>query len=417
MFRGLVTIEEAKTIINQNFRAEPTGVEEVRLLEAFNRVLAEDAIALLDIPPFNRSTVDGYAVRSEDTFGAEENKPVKVRLIGAANVGEAPKTSVKPGTAVEIMTGAPMPEGADAVVMAEDTEQKGEEIYIYNAVAKDENVMKAGSDIKRGEVVLRTGQLLGAREIGGLAAIGLDRVKVYRTPVVAILSTGAEVTEPGKPLPPAKIYDINAYSLSAAVMECGGRPLYMGVYQDDAAEIENAIRQALEMADVVLTSGGVSVGPKDVLPKTLSILGKPGLIICGIAAKPGKPTSVASINGKPVFSLPGHPASALLMFHILICPFIERLAGLKPKENFKVKALASTKMFSARGRRTYVTVKIRKDDSSRLWAEPVPTGQSGAITTLLRADGYVEIPENQQFIEAGEEVQVNLFTRTQTPIW
>lgn len=412
MFRGLVTIEEAKMIINQNFKTSPLGVEEVRLLEAFNRVLAEDVVAQLDIPPFNRSTVDGYAVRSEDTFGADENKPVRVKLIGVANVGEVPKTSVKPGTAVEIMTGAPMPEGADAVVMAEYTERKGEELYIYNAVAKDENVMKAGSDIKRGDVVLRAGQLLGAREIGGLAAIGQDKVKVYRVPVVAILSTGAEVTEPGKPLPPAKIYDINAYSLSAAVMECGGRPLYMGVYQDDAAEIENAVRKALKMADVVLTSGGVSVGPRDVLPKILSLLGKPGLIICGIATKPGKPTSVASVNGKPVFSLPGHPASALLMFHLLVRPFIERLAGLKPTESPKVKALASTRMFSAKGRRTYVTVRLLRDDSGRLQAEPVPTGQSGAITTLLRADGYVEIPENQQFIEAGEEVQVNLFAGT-----
>ncbi|MEM0313686.1 MAG: molybdopterin-binding protein [Candidatus Bathyarchaeia archaeon] len=412
MFRGLVTIEEAKMIIDHNFRAEPLGVEEVQLLEAFNRVLAEDVVAPLDIPPFNRSIVDGYAVRSEDTYGAEENKPVRLKFIGLVNVGEMPMTSVKPGTAMEIMTGAPMPEGADAVVMAEEAERKGEEVYIYNAVAKDENVMKAGSDIKRGEAVLFAGQLLGAREIGGLAAIGLDRVKVYRMPVVAVLSTGAEVTEPGKPLSPAKIYDINAYSLSAAVTECGGKPFYLGVYQDDPSEIENALKKALETADVVLTSGGVSVGPKDVLPKTLSLLGKPGLIICGIATKPGKPTSVASVNGKPVFSLPGHPTSALLIFNLLVRPFIERLAGRSPTESPKVKARASTRMFSAKGRRTYVTVKLKRDESDRLWAEPVSTGQSGAITTLLRADGYVEIPENQQFIDAGEEIQVSLFART-----
>ncbi|MEM2911295.1 MAG: molybdopterin-binding protein [Candidatus Bathyarchaeia archaeon] len=411
MFRKLLTIEEARQTIQKYFEAKPLGVEEISLLEAYNRILAEDVTATLDIPPFNRSTVDGYAVKAEDTFGAEENRPLKLKLCGTVNVGEMPKITVEHGTAAEIMTGAPMPEGADAVVMAEQTERKNDEIYVYSAAARDENVMKAGSDIRKGETVLKKGQLLGAREIGALAAVGLEKVKVYKVPRVAVLSTGAEITEPGKPLPPGKIYDINAYSLSTAVVESGGKPVYLGVFPDDAVEIEKALRKALASADMVITSGGVSVGPKDVIPKTLSSLGKPGLIVCGIAIKPGKPTTVASINGKLVFSLPGHPTSALFVFHLLARPIIEELAGRKPEKAYTVKALASTRMFPARGRRTFIMVNLRKDMSKRLFAEPVPTGLSGAITTLTKADGFIEIPENQQFIDAGEEVTVYLFKK------
>jgi putative molybdopterin biosynthesis protein len=409
MFRRLLTFEEAKRVIQQNFEAKPLGVEEVPLLEACNRVLAEDVVSPLDVPPFNRSTVDGYAVKAEDTFGADESSPVKLRLCGTVNVGEMPEIKVERGTAAEIMTGAPIPDGADAVVMAENTEQKNNEVYVYAAVVKDENVMKAGADIKKGETVARKGQLLGAREIGAIAAVGKSKVKVYKVPRVAVLSTGAELTEPGKPLASGKIYDINAYSLSAAVVEGGGKPVYLGVFPDEQNELEKALKRALASADIVVTSGGVSVGPKDVIPKTLNLLGKPGVIVCGIATKPGKPTTVAVVDGKPIFSLPGHPTSALLIFHLLVRPIIEQMAGKKAAEPFTVKAFASTRMFPARGRRTFIMVKLKKDVAKRLVAEPVPVGLSGAITTLLRADGFVEIPENQQFIEADEEVTVHLF--------
>ncbi len=411
MFRRLLTLEEARKAIYQNFEVKPLGVEEIPLLEAYNRVLAEDVTSPLDIPPFNRSTVDGYAVKSADTFGAEENHPIKLKLCGTVTVGEMPKIAVEHGTAAEIMTGAPIPEGADAVVMAEYTELKNGEIYVYSAVAKDENVMKAGSDIRKGETVLKKGQLLGAREIGAIAAVGLSKVKVYMVPRVAVLSTGAEVTEPGKPLLPGKIYDINAYSLSTAISESGGKPLYMGVFPDDAFEIEKALKKALASADMVITSGGVSVGPKDVIPKTLGSLGKPGLIVCGITIKPGKPTTIAVINGKLVFSLPGHPTSALFIFHLLARPIIEGLAGREPEKAYTVKALASTRMFPAKGRRTFIMVKLKEDKAKRLFADPVPTGLSGAITTLVNADGFIEIPENQQFIDEGEEVTVHLFKK------
>ncbi len=409
MFRRLLTFEEAKQTIQKHFEAKPLGVEEVPLLEAHNRVLAEDITASFDIPPFNRSTVDGYAVKAEDTFGAYENKPVKLKICGTVNVGEKPKITVTSGKAAEIMTGAPMPEGADAVVMAEHTERKNSEIYVYTAVAKDENVMKAGADIKKGETVVKKGQRLGAREIGAIAALGKAKVKVHKVPQVAVLSTGAEITEPGKPLTPGKIYDINAYSLSAAILESGGKPVYLGVFPDDAATLEKTLKKALVSADMVITSGGVSVGPKDVVPKTLGCLGKPGVIICGIATKPGKPTTVAVVDGKLIFSLPGHPTSALLIFHLLVHPIIKRMAGRKPTKPATVKALVSTRMFPARGRRTFTMVKLKKNKAKGLLAEPVPVGLSGAITTLLKADGFVEIPENQQFVDVNEEVIVHLF--------
>lgn len=409
MFRELLSLDEARQIIQRHFKLKPLGTETALLLEAYNRVLAEDVVAALDIPPFNRATVDGYAVKAEDTFGADENRPNKLKISGTVNIGEPPKTLVKQGTAAEIVTGAPMPKGADAVVMSEFTERRKDDVYVYRAVAKDENTMKAGADIQKGETALKKGQLLGSREVGVLAAVGLKKVEVYGIPRVAVFSTGTEIIEPGEELPLGKIYDINAYSLSTAVAESGGQPLYSGVIQDDMTELQATLKQALASADMVITSGGVSVGPKDIMPKVLNTLGKPGVIICGIAIKPGKPATVALIGGKPVFSLPGHPASALLVFHLLARPIIQQMAGRSSEKIRGVKAYASMRMFPAKGRRTYVMVNLKRDKSNRLLALPILTGLSGAITTLAKADGFLEITENQQFVDAGEEVTVQLF--------
>jgi putative molybdopterin biosynthesis protein len=216
------------------------------------------------------------------------------------------------------------------------------------------------------------------------------------------------VTEPGRELPPGKIYDINAYSLSAAVLESGGKPAYFGVVPDEKNALQKALESALLSADIVLTSGGVSVGPKDITPQTIDCLGKPGLVVCGVAVKPGKPTTVAFAGEKPVFSMPGHPTSALLMFHLFVRPVIQLLAGRHVREIAMVKAIVGARMFSAKGRRTFVMVKLTKDKVNRLIAEPVETGASGAITTLAKADGFVEIPENQQFVDAEEEISVSL---------
>jgi putative molybdopterin biosynthesis protein len=409
VFRKLITFDEAQKAIESQFKPAALGEEEAVLLEAYNRVLSEDVVSTIDIPPFNRSTVDGYAVKAQDTFGADENQPATLQVSGVVSVGEQPQATVGKGEAVEIVTGAPIPKGADAVVMVEDTEREDGELHVFSSVTPNENVMKRGSDIKKGEAVLKKGQVLGSSEIGVLAALGLTKIKVSRIPMVAVLSTGSEVTEPGKPLPLGKIYDINAYSISTAVVESGAKPVYFGVVPDDKTALSKALRTALASADMVITSGGVSVGPRDYTPQIVDSLGKPGIVVYGIAVKPGKPTTVGFVGDKPVFSLPGHPTSALLIFYLLARPLIQRLAGRPVTAIKTVKAAAGSRMFSAKGRRTFVMVKLMFDESCRLIAEPVETGASGAITTLAKADGFVEIPENEQFVDADEEVAVALF--------
>jgi putative molybdopterin biosynthesis protein len=408
MFRRLMTFDEAKKVVAEQLKPTTLGAEEIPLLDAYNRVLKENAVSTLDIPPFNRSTVDGFAVKAEDTYGAEENQPAKLTVRGTVNIGEPPKIRLVKGEAAEIVTGAPLPEGADAVVMVEDTDREAAELCVYRAVTKDGNVMKRGTDVHKGETALKAGQVLGASEIGVLAALGLTKAKVFKVPVVAVLSTGGEVTEPGKRLLAGKIYDINAYSLSTAVRESGGNPVYIGVVPDDKAALRKALEYALASADMVLTSGGVSVGPHDLTPQIVDSLGKPGVLVSGIAVKPGKPTTIALIGKKPVFALPGHPTSALLIFHLFARPVIQLMSGKPAVEAKTVKALAAKRMFQAKGRRTFVMVKLECAKSGRVVAEPVETGASGAITTLAKADGFVEIPADQQFVDADEEVTVGL---------
>jgi putative molybdopterin biosynthesis protein len=408
LFKKLVSFDEAKQIIAKNFSPKPVGKEAVPLEHAYNRVLAEDVVAPIAVPPFNRSTVDGYAVRAQDTFGADEDSPITLKLRGRVKVGEPPKVIIEKGMAAKIVTGAVLPEGADAVVMFENTVEKEGLVMVYTSVSKGDNVMKAGSDISKGEAVLKKGWALTAYEIGVLAALGITKIKVYRRPRVAVISTGAEIIEPGKPLSTGKIYDINAYALGAAVLECGSEPLNLGIVEDESHKIEEALKKALSTADLVITSGGVSVGPTDIIPKVLNTMGKPGVIVCGIAIKPGKPATIAVIDGKPIFSLPGNPASALLVFHLFVRPILLGMAGRPMEQPKTLRALAATRMFAARGRRTFVTVRLTRDKTGEFVASPVPFGLSGAIMTLSKADGFIEIREDQQFVDEGEEIVVHL---------
>jgi molybdenum cofactor synthesis domain-containing protein len=411
VFRKLLSLDEAIQILKKNFSPQPVGAERVFLSEAHNRILAEDIRASIDVPPFDRSTMDGYAVRAIDTFGADESKPAALKFCGQIPVGEFPTIVVEKGMAAEIATGGPIPKGADAVVMVEYTTRRNEKVFINRPVSKGQNIMQAGSDIRKGEKALEKHQILSSREIGVLAALGSTEVSVLKRPRVAILSTGAEVMEPGKRLPHGKIYDINAYAFAAAVLECGGEPINLGIIPDNKNQLKDAVKRALDSADAVITSGGVSVGPKDLIPQVVDKLGKPGVIISGIAVKPGKPTTIAMVEGKPVFSLPGHPTSSLLIFHIIVRPIICKMAGRIEETPLTLKAVATTKMFTARGRRTFVMVNITQTKTGKPLASPVPTGLSGAITTLAKADGFVEIPEHQQFIDAGTEILVYLFSK------
>ena len=409
MFRKLLSFDEAKQLLEQTFDAKPVGVETVSSSEAHERVLAQDIVAPLNIPPFTRSTVDGYAVKAANTFGASEDQPVTLKFCGHVVIGESPNVAVKNGLAAEIVTGAPLPDGADSVVMVEQTTQKGNNISVHRPVSIDENLMAAGSDIRKGETVLKAGRFLGSREIGVVAAIGLTEVVVYRRPKVAVLSSGGEVVAPGEPLPPGKIYDINAHTICAAVREAGGEPINLGIVPDKKDKLTKALKNALGSADAVITSGGVSVGPKDFTPQVVDSLGKPGVIISGVAVKPGKPMTIAVVDGKPVFSLPGNPTSSLFMFNVFVHPVIVKLAGRPEEELPKLKAVAAKKMFPARGRRTFIMVNLAYDKNGTLLVSPVPTGLSGAITTLAKADGFVEISEKQQFVDAGTEIDVYLF--------
>jgi putative molybdopterin biosynthesis protein len=409
MFRKLVSLDEAQRILKDHFSQKPIGVEQIRISQACNRVLARDVIASINVPPFDRATVDGYAVKAEDTFGAEENRPIALEFSGDIPVGMLPGITVERGTAAGIVTGAPLPKGADAVAMMEYTAKKGSTIVLRHPVSRGENVMKAGSDIKRGETILEKSEVLSSRTIGVLAAVGLTEVEVHKRPIVAVLSTGAEIVDPGERLPPGRIYDINTHTLSAAVEECGGTPINFGVIPDEIDHLETMIQKALNSADVVMTSGGVSVGPKDIVPKVLAALDAPGVIVHGVAMKPGKPTTIAVVNGKPVFSLPGHPTSALLAFHMFARPTISRMGGRVGEPFAVLKALAATRMFPAKGRRTFIMVKLAKDGSGSLLASPVPLGLSGAITTLTKAEGFIEIREERQFIDVGDEIAVYLF--------
>jgi molybdenum cofactor synthesis domain-containing protein len=409
MFRKLLSLEEADKAIARRVKPRALGTEETNLLGAFDRVLAEDIVAAQDIPPFDRATVDGYAVRAQDTFGAEENRPVKLKICGTIRIGHLSNIEVGRNQAAEIFTGAPIPGGADAVVMVENTERESEHIRVFSAIPKSGNIMDAGSDIKKGETVLVKSRRLGSREIGAIAALGIDRVKVQTIPRVAVFSTGPEVMQPGGRLAPGEIYDINSYSLSAAVLISGGKPIHLGIVEDEFSELQETLKAALKSADMVVTSGGVSVGPKDLMPKVLASLGENGLIFSGIAVKPGKPTTVADIDGKLVYSLPGHPASALMIFHLLVRPTIQTMAGITPTKDSEIEVEAATRMFSAKGRKTFVMVKLKGNKADGFLAEPVSKGDSGAITTLTKADGFVEIPENVQFVDIKEKVTVHLF--------
>ena len=404
IFRELVSIEEAKKRLFSKLKIEQK-VEDVPLIEAYGRVLAEDCYSSVDVPPFDRATMDGYAVKAEDTFGAEEDNPVALKVVGKVEAGELPNVEVKRGTAVEISTGAVIPKGANAVVMVEYTSRENDTVFIYKPVPPGANVMSAGSDIMAGELLVRKGTRLTAREIGVLASAGFKSVKVVKKPVVAVISTGNELVNPGDRLEFGKIYDVNAYTISAGIIENGGIPIILGIARDNADEIRSKIAEGLKIADIVVLSGGTSAGVGDMIYRVIEEFGE--VIVHGIAVKPGKPTVIAIANGKPIFGLPGYPTSALMIFEIFVAPLIRRMAGISEEETKIVKARIPFKVFSAMGRREFLPVNL-VEGKDGLMAYPF-ADYSGAISTLAEADGFIEIPENKVFLEEGEVVDVKLF--------
>jgi putative molybdopterin biosynthesis protein len=389
-------------------RALPSEIR--TLAAALGSALAEDIFAPIDVPPFDRSNVDGFAVRSADLAAASEAAAVRLALNGEIIAcGTAPVLQVASGRATAIATGGPLPRGADAVVMVEHTQPAGRHaIEIRRAATPGQFVSYAGSDIARGESLLRSGTIIGSREIGMLAACGIAEVKVVRRPRVAVVSTGDELVQPGGELAPAAIYDSNGAIVAAAIDENGGVAHFVGAIPDDEAMLEAAMRKALAEADLLVLSGGTSKGAGDVSHRIIDRLGQPGIIAHGVALKPGKPLCLAVCDAKPVVILPGFPTSAMFTFHDMIVPVLRRMAGLPPRADAKVSAKVPVRIASELGRAEFVMVSL-VNGKDGLIAYPSGKG-SGAITSFAQADGFLRIDALADQMLAGTEVEVTLFT-------
>lgn len=409
-FLTILSREEALARFEAALFPWSVPTEKRSLAEALGLALAEDVAAQVDIPPFDRSSVDGFAVRAADLVAASDLRPVRLMLNRETIAcGSVPQLAVLPGTATAIATGGPLPRGADAIVMVEYTQPaEGGAIEVRRAVSPGQFVSTAGSDMARGEVVLRAGSVIGAREIGILAACGTPQVTVARKLRVAVLSTGDELVQPGEPLQPAGIYDANGPIVSAAVTENGGEAHFLGAFPDDEARLETAMREALASHDVLILSGGTSKGAGDVSYRIIGRLGKPGIIAHGVALKPGKPLCLAVCGGKPVIILPGFPTSAMFTFHDMVVPILRRMAGLPPRVDAQTSAQLPFRVPSELGRTEFVMVSlVQGRDGLMAYA----TGKgSGAITAFAQADGFIRIDAFADHLPAGAQVPVTLFT-------
>jgi putative molybdopterin biosynthesis protein len=404
---------------DRRFRAAinltPCGIETVPLDAALGRVLSAHVVSLVDVPFFDRSNVDGFAVVAQDTFGASEEAPRTLRIAEEEiHTGVVPAAIVESGKAVLIATGGMLPRGADAVVMIEDTDTSGGELYVTRAVTPGTGISFAGTDITAGETVLRRGRVLTSRDTGVLAAIGVDHVNVWRKPIVAILSTGDEIIAPGNPMQPAKVYDSNAQVLADAVRELGGEPKRLGIVPDDLALLRERLHHALEFADIVLMSGGTSKGAGDVSYRVVSELEDPGIVAHGVALKPGKPICLAATGGRAVVVLPGFPTSAIFTFHEFVAPVIRMLAGRGSQERTIVPAKLAVKVNSEIGRTEYLLVGLVEtgDEGPGTSLAAYPMGQgSGSVTTFSRADGFATIGRHEEIVQAGTIIEVQLLGR------
>ena len=424
-FLNVVTRDEATVRFQQHLKLEPLGRQNVPLGAALGRILAEDIRSAVDVPGFDRSNVDGFAVIAADTFGASEEVPRRVRLASEIiHTGIVPTTETTRGNAVAIATGGMMPRGADAVVMVENAHVDGQELRIGRAVTAGSGVSFAGTDVTAGEIVLRRGQILASRDTGVLAAIGVTAVDVWRRPIVAIISTGDEIIPPGEPMQPARVYDSNAQVIADAVRELGGEPRRFGIVRDDLDALRGRLGEALEVADVVLLSGGTSKGAGDVSYRVVAELTDPGIVAHGVALKPGKPICLAATGGRPVVVLPGFPTSAIFTFHEFVAPVLTAMSGRGIQARAVVPATLSVRVNSEIGRTEYLLVGLveaaqnpRSDSGSRiahsadhaLVAYPMGQG-SGSVTTFSRADGFTIIGRHDEIVPAGTIIDVHLLS-------
>jgi len=393
---NVVSKDEAVGIVkNKTNRAVPES-EKVNIENALGRTLCEDIVSPENVPAFDRTTVDGYAVHADDTFGASASIPAQLEIAGEILMGENADFSLESGKCVKISTGGMLPVGANAAVMVEHTDNADGLCLVYKSVAPYENVTKAGDDIAVGETALKKGTVITPAEIGILASLGVYEIPVYKKPVIAIISTGDEIVKGD--IKAGQIRDVNTYLLSSAAESFGCKPYVYGAVRDDYEEIRSAVSVCLEKADAVIVSGGSSAGARDMTVKIIDELGE--VFFHGIAMKPGKPTIFGTVNGKPVFGLPGHPLAAYFVFRLIVCEYIKQIMNL-PEEKSVKNAVLSVNIPSNHGREEYLCVKLNENGE----AVPLHT-KSGIISVLRQAEGFIKIPRDSEGIDRGTTVEI-----------
>ena len=412
---GRENVLEAGTALEKlisNIRVDKLRETQVRIEDSLGMVSSRDIISSEDLPSFARSTVDGYAVRAGDTFGATEAMPAYLNLFKEVLMSEKADFRLPADSASKIPTGGMLPENADAVVMFEHVQIVDKHmIEALKPVAPAENVVQVGEDVKKGEVVVRRGQRMRPQDIGACAGIGVTEISVYERPVVSIISTGDEIVPAGVSPEAGQVRDINSYVISAMVLESGAVSIKKGIFKDEYKVLREAIETAMADSGAIVLSGGTSVGTKDMVARIIDDIGSPGVLFHGVSLKPGKPMIGGVMKGIPIFGLPGHPAAVSICFELFIRPVLHLLSGLKERwpqySSRTVRARVSKNIASSQGREEHVRVML-EDREGELWAVPV-LGKSGLITTLVKADGTIVIPLHVNGIEAGEIVDVRLF--------
>jgi molybdopterin molybdotransferase len=406
-----LSVEDARQLLGTHLPAKELISLRIPIEQSFGRVLSEQISSPEDLPAFSRSTVDGFAVNSSDTFGATEGMPGYLTVSREILMGERPDFTLTRGRAAKIATGGMLPGGADAVVMLEHVQYADKDlIEVLRPAAPGENVISAGEDIRKDELILSRGTMLRPQDVAALAGAGITSVAVYEKPRVSIISTGDEIIPAGSPAEAGKVREMNAYTLSGLILAQGGIPLRKGIVRDVYEEIRDALGEALRDSDMVLISGGSSVGTKDMTAEIIGSFGPPGVLFHGVALKPGKPTIGAIVGGVPVFGLPGHPAAVAVCFEVFILDVLRVLTGREgtgSSARRTVSALLAKNVSSDGGREEHVRVSL-KEEGGELWAVPV-LGKSGLIRTLVKAEGTIVIPSHVRGIEKGERVNVLLF--------
>lgn len=408
--KDFFNVMSLEAVLGLQDRFSPLSTEQVPLSLAHGRILASALVSDSDLPDFPRSTMDGYAVSASSTFGASDGSPAWLTIAGSVAMGEAPTFTVGPGQAARIATGGMLPPGTDSVVMIEHTEKVDDTtIEVYKSVAPGQHIIDKGEDYEKGHVILETGQVLRPQETGLLAAFGIDPVTVYKQPRIGIISTGDEVVPVSQQPPPGHIRDINTYTLQGLAIEAGGIPVSYGIVKDNEAELFDLCSRALSENDMVLISGGSSVGLRDFTTSVLERLPDSSVLVHGISISPGKPTLMAQAGHKAVWGLPGHVVSAMIVFDVVVKPFVRTLAGqtCMGHDQFVIPAVLTRNVASGQGREEYIRVRLIKDGKN-VFAEPV-LGKSGTLNTMIHADGLIRIPLNSEGLDKGAPVQVRLF--------